>query len=74
MSAEEVGLLSIVVPVYNEQDNLADFYGNLLQVMQQEDYDYEIIFVNDGSGDDSAAILDGFAKENRRCKVVHFST
>lgn len=72
MSAEEVGLLSIVVPVYNEQDNLADFYGNLLQVMQQEDYDYEIIFVNDGSGDDSAAILDGFAKENRRCKVVHF--
>lgn len=72
MSAENPGLLSIVVPVYNEQDNLANFYENLLKVMQQENYDYEMVFVNDGSTDDSAMLLDNLASENSRCKVVHF--
>lgn len=72
MSAEELGLLSIVVPVYNEQDNLADFYASLLQVMQQENYDFEIVFVNDGSTDNSADILTSMAHDNSRCKVVHF--
>lgn len=72
MSAEDLGLLSIVVPVYNEQDNLADFYANLRRVLQQENYDYEVIFINDGSTDDSAQLLDSMARENSRCKVVHF--
>ncbi len=35
MIEEEIGLLSIVVPVYNEQENLTDIYASLLQVMQQ---------------------------------------
>ena len=63
MDEEEVGLLSIVVPVYNEQDNLTDLYASLLQVMQQENYDFEIVFVNDGSKDNSADILNAFANE-----------
>lgn len=72
MNDKEIGLLSIVVPVYNEQDNLADFYASLLQVMQQENYDYEIVFINDGSNDNSADILNSLAQDNPRCKVVHF--
>ena len=72
MSGENFGLLSIVVPVYNEQDNLVAFAESLLKVLQQENYDYEVIFVNDGSADRSAEILDSLASDNRRCKVVHF--
>jgi glycosyltransferase involved in cell wall biosynthesis len=72
MIEEKIGLLSIVVPVYNEQDNLADLYAGLLQVMQQENYDYEIVFINDGSLDNSADILNSLAHENPRCKIVHF--
>lgn len=72
MIEEEIGLLSIVVPVYNEQDNLTNFYASLLQVMQQEDYNFEIVFVNDGSEDDSADILNAFAQDDSRCKIVHF--
>jgi len=72
MPSEDLGLLSVVVPVYNEQDSLAEFYDNLLRVLQQEKYHYEVIFVDDGSTDGSAGILDAMAKDNQHCKVVHF--
>jgi glycosyltransferase involved in cell wall biosynthesis len=72
MSAEDFELLSIVVPVYNEQDNLVAFSENLLEILQRENYDYEVIFVNDGSADRSGEILDSIASDNQRCKVVHF--
>ena len=50
-------LLSIVVPVYNEEDNIRKFYTTVKEVLQTLDYDHEIIFVDDGSSDDSAAML-----------------
>lgn len=50
-------LLSIVVPVYNEEENIANFYKAVTDVMSGLTYDYELIFVDDGSSDSSAMIL-----------------
>ena len=50
-------LVSIVVPVYNEEDNLREFHKRITEVMEKEPYDYKIVFVNDGSSDNSAVIL-----------------
>ena len=49
--------VSFVVPVFNEEDNLHEFHARLKAVMSQLPYDYDIIFVDDGSRDASAAIL-----------------
>ena len=56
--------VSIVVPVYNEEDNLREFHKRITEVMSQEPYDYKIVFVNDGSSDGSAVVLNELAKED----------
>ena len=43
--------LSLVVPCYNEEGNIRAFYTEAKRVFDAEDYEYEIIFVNDGSRD-----------------------
>jgi glycosyltransferase involved in cell wall biosynthesis len=65
-------LLSVIVPVYNESDNLEPFVESLLAVMKREGYRFEVVFVNDGSTDGSAEKLDAIAKSEPRCKLVHF--
>ena len=49
--------ISIVVPVYNEEANLEHFTQAIYEVMDKLNYEYELIFVDDGSKDDSRAIL-----------------
>lgn len=49
--------VSIVVPVFNEEENLREFHRRVTEVMGREKYDYSLIFVDDGSRDGSAAIL-----------------
>jgi len=72
MLVEEPGLLSVIVPVYNEADNLETFLESVVAVMDRQKYRYEIIFVNDGSTDGSAEILTSIAERQQHCKVVHF--
>lgn len=45
--------ISIVVPCYNEEKNINNFYGEMIKTLEKvkENYSYEIIFVNDGSND-----------------------
>ena len=45
--------ISIVVPVYNEEDNIAHFVQSVTAVMAELPYDYELLFVDDGSRDRS---------------------
>ena len=63
-------LLSIVVPVYNEEDNIQKFYTTVKDVLQTLDYDYEIIFVDDGSSDDSAGMLRYIGNQDSKVKVL----
>ncbi|MCK9588275.1 MAG: glycosyltransferase family 2 protein [Terrimicrobiaceae bacterium] len=65
-------MISLSVPVYNEQDALLPLFEKIRDVMDRHGEPWEIIFVNDGSVDGSADILDGLAAENPRVKVVHF--
>ena len=72
-----MNLLSIVVSVYNEEENLDRFLEVTSDVLQSAlstyEWDYELIFVNDGSADQSRVILDGFAQADKHCRVIHFS-
>ncbi len=66
--------LSIVVPVYNEADNLEKLYQRLTSVLDNYGKSYEIVWVNDGSRDRSEAILNEFYKTRPDINcIVHFN-
>ncbi len=66
-------LISIVVPSYNEEENIYPFYHAMSGVMQQTPYDWEIIFVNDGSHDQTLAMIEKLRFEDSRVKFVSLS-
>jgi glycosyltransferase involved in cell wall biosynthesis len=64
--------LSIVIPVFNEEDNIFPLYDGLMAVLESIGYRYEILFVNDASTDNSAQKLDELASRSELVKVIHF--
>jgi len=68
-------LISIIIPVFNEEGNIPVIYQELLKVwgILWDKYDFEIIFVNDGSLDASAQAIRNIARQNRRVKYLEFS-
>jgi undecaprenyl-phosphate 4-deoxy-4-formamido-L-arabinose transferase len=65
--------ISIVIPVYNEQETLPIMFSRLIPVMDGLGKSYEVVFVNDGSKDNSQAVLaDLFAKRPDVIRVVNF--
>ena len=65
--------LSLVVPCYNEQDNVELFYEAAKNAFENRNFDYEIIFVNDGSQDDTMKHLKEIYNRTDNVKVVGFS-
>jgi glycosyltransferase involved in cell wall biosynthesis len=65
--------LSIVIPVYNEEESLPLLYENLVSTLTTIDYDYEIIYVDDGSHDASFALLEQLAQQDTQVKVIKFT-
>lgn len=63
-------LLSIIIPVYNEEDNIGPLLKRLLPVLKN--FNYEIIFVNDGSKDKTDEIIKLKAKNNPKIKLITF--
>ncbi|RTZ67928.1 MAG: glycosyltransferase [Aquificaceae bacterium] len=68
----EIKTISVVIPVYNEEENLKPLYGELKEVLKSLPYEYEIIFVDDGSTDGSYEILKKLALEDKKVKVIRF--
>jgi glycosyltransferase involved in cell wall biosynthesis len=64
--------LSIVIPVFNEQDNLVPLYKELSQVLSKLSQAYEIIFVDDGSTDSSFQELSDIHAGDKSVKVIQF--
>ena len=62
--------ISIVVPVYNEQDNIEVFYQEVCKYMEPLPCQFEIIFVDDGSTDDSVMILNRITKLDTRVRAL----
>jgi len=63
--------ISVIVPIYNECENIDALYMQLYPVLSAMKASYEVVFVNDGSTDGSAAVLDALAARDRAVKVVH---
>lgn len=63
--------ISVNIPIYNEQENIETLYNNLIAVLNSLDAEYEIIFINDGSEDDSSELIDSIANKNPNVKVIH---
>jgi len=63
--------VSIVVPLLNEQANIEPLYQQITQALNGR-YDYEVIFVDDGSTDDSFAVLAQLQKADARLRVIRF--
>jgi glycosyltransferase involved in cell wall biosynthesis len=64
--------LSVLVPVYNEAGSLLELHREITLACQQLGRSYEIVFVDDGSRDGSAAVLDQLADGDPHCFVIHF--
>ena len=65
-------MISITIPIYNEYGALEALFAKIKEVMNRLGRPWEVIFVNDGSTDGSASLLNEIASQNTEAKVVHF--
>lgn len=65
--------ISIVVPLYNEAESLPELCSWIDQVMQKNQFSYEMIFINDGSKDDSWQVLQDLSKQYASIKGISFA-
>ncbi|MFL0357258.1 glycosyltransferase family 2 protein [Erythrobacter sp. GH1-10] len=74
MAKEENTLVSVLVPAYNEEDNVERAYEAIVKTFERlPDYDYEIIVTDNHSTDRTFDILQRLAKEDEKLKVIRFS-
>ena len=64
--------ISVVIPIYNEEENLTLLYDEVTEVMKSMDSSYEILFVDDGSTDTSLAILQSMQAADPHVAVIQF--
>ena len=67
--------LSVIVPMYYEEEVAEECYKRIKKVLEglSEKYEYEIVFINDGSKDKTLNILENIAKKNKNVKIISFS-
>jgi glycosyltransferase involved in cell wall biosynthesis len=66
-------VLSIIIPVYNEEEVLAEFYRRIVGVLSKIDLPYELVFVNDGSQDSTLLLLESLSQQNASVVVIDLS-
>lgn len=65
--------ISVVIPLYNEEESLPELTSWIERVMEENGFSYEIIFVDDGSTDGSFHVIRKLSQKNRNIKAVRFS-
>ncbi len=73
MSSSQKKLLSLVIPVFNEEANIRRVFEAVMNVLAGSPYALEVIFVNDGSSDRSAERIEALAKENSQVISIELS-
>jgi glycosyltransferase involved in cell wall biosynthesis len=64
--------LSIVIPLLNEQESLPELHDWIVKIMTENNFSYEIIFVDDGSKDGSWEVIEALAARNKQVKGIKF--
>jgi glycosyltransferase involved in cell wall biosynthesis len=64
--------ISVIIPLYNEEESLNELFGWIQKVMQENNFSYEVIFVNDGSTDNSWNIICELAEKHQEVKGIKF--
>lgn len=64
--------LSVVVPLYNEEESIAPLYRAIVDVLDAQALNYEIVFVDDGSSDGTFPAAERLAKADKRLRVIKF--
>lgn len=65
--------ISVIVPIHNEEDNIPLLYARLRTVLQEMGLSFELLFVNDGSRDNSLAAIQTLAAQDTAVKYIHLS-
>lgn len=65
-------LLSIVIPIYNEEENIPLLYDEIVTAIDGKYRDFEIIYINDGSPDKSLRVLKTLHQKDKRVKIINF--
>ena len=64
--------ISVIIPLYNEEESLPELFAWIQRVMQANDFSYEVIFVNDGSTDHSWDVIEQLAEKSEQVKGIKF--
>ena len=64
--------ISVIIPLYNEEESLPELYSWIARVMKANGYSYEVIFVNDGSTDNSWKVIEDLSKKAEEVKGIKF--
>jgi len=64
--------ISVVIPLLNEQESLTELNDWIAKVMQSNHFSYEVIFIDDGSTDDSWQIISALSNQNKQVKGIRF--
>lgn len=64
--------ISVVIPLYNEAESLPELHDWIVRVMQENNFTYEILFVDDGSSDDSWEVIQNIANKNPKVRGFKF--
>lgn len=65
--------ITLIVPCFNEQEALLIFYKEVTKIIKQTTYDYELLFINDGSQDNTLKILKDLSSKDMHVRYLSFS-
>ncbi|MFQ5956746.1 MAG: glycosyltransferase family 2 protein [Candidatus Brocadiales bacterium] len=66
--------ISVVIPLFNEEENIPELYKRLKGVLEGLNRDYEVVFINDGSTDNTQRVLEDIFRGDERVKVIELRT
>ena len=64
--------ISVIVPLYNEEESLPELSEWIVKVMNENNFSYEVIFIDDGSNDNSWEVIEALSSKNPNFRSIKF--